>query len=93
MKNLCSYLAPIAGLGVLVLCDFAVFSVYIHPHEQLKLKIFLYLIVYNVLVFMAILSLLMTWCGNPGFIPKGYCYDSSKLSILTQALYKYVVKH
>ena len=93
MKNLCSYLAPVLGLTVLILCDAVFFIVYLHPEETVKIRGLVFLSIYNIIMLLAIFSLLMTWCGNPGYIPKGYCYDSSKLSLLTHALYKNVVQH
>lgn len=40
---------------------------------------------------MAIWSLLTAYCINPGYIPKGYRYDTEKINKTDLALFQYVM--
>ena len=87
MKGVLSYLFPIAAIFLIFLCDFA-FCLF---NLQSKHKSFTYFLItiYNLLVCMSIMSLLMTWCKSPGYVPKKYFYKVSEMSKTTAALYKF----
>jgi len=87
MKDCTSYVAPLVGLVVLVTCDYQFWLInYTGSYNYLNLPL---LLIYNLLCLMAVWSLLMTMCSNPGHLPKNYHYDFEQLSRTTAALLKF----
>ena len=65
MKDFQSYLAPVLGIGVLIACDISFCSI---NYPAFKTYNLLIISVYNLLAFMAVWSLLMTMCRDPGYV-------------------------
>jgi hypothetical protein len=88
-KKITSYSAPFFGVCTLIFSDFTVIIMNL-PLSNSSIS---FIVLYNILVFLALWSLFSAmWC-DPGFIPRDSVYDLSKMSRLTAALYKNVSKY
>ena len=77
---------PIFVVCIILFCDF----VLIISQKDLKSTGSLVaVILYNIVVFMALWSLLATMVSDPGFVPKGYRYDFTMMTRLTKQLYDF----
>ena len=68
-KRITSYLAPLFGLAILALADFAVV---VTANSDESPGIIVFLVIYNILVFMAFASLIAAMFGDPGYVPHNY---------------------
>ncbi len=87
MKKLSSYAAPLAGTCTILLADFAIIEI---QYPNFKAGSIVFLILYNLLVLLALWSLLSALINDPGYIPIHYQYDLSNMSRLVRALYQQV---
>jgi len=66
------------------------FSLIVYQYKTVWLKISL-LAIFYLFALLAIWSLLTAYWINPGYIPKGYRYDTDKINKTDLALYHYVM--
>ena len=83
MKDLLSYVFPFLGLAVLAVCDYCFVQVNWFQMNNNNHPVFnaVVICVYNLLMLMSVWALLITFCSDPGYIPKGQQYD---VNLLTQ---------
>lgn len=66
---------------LILLCDF---TLIISQANLTAIGSIVVILVYNVFVIMALWSLIATMVSDPGFVPKGYRYDFTRLTRLTK---------
>ena len=89
-KRITSYLAPLVGMAILALADL---TVIVTANSDDSPGIVLFLVIYNVLVFMAFASLMAAMFGDPGYVPHNYKVNLRNMSRLLCALYKSVIRY
>ena len=72
-----SYIAPIVNLVLFVLCDSVFIYLNIKTFYNIKVVAIFFIGVYNLLVIMAIWSLIMALSVDAGSIPLSYNYDET----------------
>lgn len=81
-----SYIAPVCAVCALGFADYCI--IIIQPNNN-----YVWLVCYNLFVFLALWSLLSTYFTDPGFVPINGKYDLSKLPRLVASLYKQTCKY
>ena len=92
MKGVASYLGPLFTIAIIVITDYSMLTCYITPGVGKVIDCqWLFVLLYQFPVVMSLLSLFLTMCANPGYVPLKYEYKIENLTDLCKSILKHII--
>lgn len=82
-----SYLAPVCAVAAIAFADYCI--IVIQPHADK----YIWIAIYNLIVALALWSLISTFLSDPGYVPINGKYDLSNMPRLVASLYQQISKY